>query len=334
MVEFYQGLLLAADSVKHEGTSVEIHAFDSGTSPADMQKVLSGLSNTPLDIVFGPMYAEQIPTLSRFCKEHKVKMVVPFTLQSDEFYTNPYIYAINTTKTDQYNQMSELALSRFANYNHVVIDAQENDKDCQHFVTTLQKNLAAKGINVRTLPLQADETAILQALNPFRDNLLIPNSATIKTLNQLFPKLKNFVKAHPEYRISMLGYPEWQTYTASQLTNFYAFNTYVFTSFYRNPLNSRTAQFEKKFQYWFKKPMINSFPRFGMLGFDAGYYFLHGMARYGASFDEHLADINTLPFQHTFRFERASNWSGFLNRNLKLIHYSPNQTIELIDIQP
>lgn len=334
MVEFYQGLLLAADSVKTQGTSVEIYTFDSGSSPAEVKRVLASPSLAQVDIIFGPQYAGQLPALSDFCKAHKIKLVVPFAPQCDAFYTNPYIYAVTTPKTDQFQAMNEAALARFTNYNHVIVDAQENDKDSQSFVAGLQKALAGQGFTVRTLSVQADEAAMLQALNPFRDNLLIPNSSSIKALNLLFPKLKNFVQAHPEYRISLLGYPEWQTYTASQLTNFYRFNTYIFTSFYRNPLEGRTSLFEKKFQYWFKRSMINSYPRFGMMGFDTGYYFLHGMARYGASFNENLARVQTVPYQHPFQFERVSNWSGFVNKKVRLIHYSPDQTIEIIDIKP
>lgn len=334
MVEFYQGLLLAADSVRNEGTSVDIHAFDSGSSLADMQKLVANPALASLDVIFGPLYTNQLTTLSRFCKEHKIKLVVPFTVQSDEFYSNPYIYAVNMTKSDMYSSVNELAPTRFANYNHVIIDAQEDDADCQAFVSGMQKALGTKGITTRTLSLQADDAALEQALNPFRDNLLIPNSSSIKTLNQLFPRLNKFIKEHPEYRISLLGSPEWQTYTTSQLTNFYAFNTYVITSFYRNPLNSQTGLFEKKFRYWFRKPMMNAFPRFGMLGFDAGYYFLHGMARYGASFNDQMPALKVNPYQHTFRFQRASNWSGFINRKIQLIHYTPDQTIELIDVQP
>lgn len=334
MVEFYQGLLLAVDSVKNEGTSIDIHTFDSGSSLADMQKLLTNPSLASLDIIFGPLHTNQLTPLSRFCKEHKIKLMVPFTVHSDEFYSNPYIYAINMTKSDMYDAVNESALTRFANYNHVIIDAQDNDTDGQHFVSGMQKALSGKGINTRTLPLQADDAALIQALNPFRNNLLIPNSSSIKTLNLLFPKLKRIAKEHPEYRISLLGSPEWQTYTASQLTNFYAFNTYVITSFYRNPLNAQTGRFEKKFQYWFKKPLLNAFPRFGMLGFDAGYYFLHGMARYGASFNDRMPGLKVNPYQHAFRFQRVSNWSGFINRKIQLIHYTPEQTIELIDVQP
>lgn len=334
MVEFYQGLLLAADSVKTSGTSVDIYAFDSGSSAADMKKILATPALAQTDIIFGPLYTDQLPLLSAFCKERKIKLVVPFTAQSDQFYTNPYLYAVNTPKSEMFQVVNEAAGTRFANYNHVIVNAEDADNDGKAFVEGLQKTLAEQGITMRTLSLQGDEDALLQALNPFRNNLLIPNSASIKTLNLLCPKLKNFLKQHPEYKITLLGQPEWQTYTASQLNNFYTFDTYVFSSFYRNPLDSRTSRFDKKFLYWFKRPLLQSYPRFGMLGFDAGFYFLSGIARYGTSFNEHLNDVQVQPLQHAFRFERVSNWSGFLNKRVRLIHYTPNQTIEIIELQP
>ena len=76
-----------------------------------------------------------------------------------------------------------------------------------------------------------------------------------------------------------------------------------------------------------------SWPRFGMLGFDTAIYFLKGISTYGEAFDQHLSQIVTTTYQHRFDFQRISNWSGFINREIEFIHYSPSHSIELIRLK-
>lgn len=334
MIEFYQGILLAIDKIRQEGISVEVYTYDSGTTAASMKQVLNqeeGLSST--DVIFGPLYASQIPVLSEYCQKRRIKMVVPFTGQFDAVFKNPYIYAANAPKSYQYGETYELVKSRFASYNIIILDAMENNQNDKQFTDGLRNALKTQGQTTKSLSLYADEIAIAKAMSTTRKNLLVPTSASIKTLNILFPKLKSFTEAYPQYEISMLGFPEWQTYTDTQLDYFYQFDTYIFSPFYRNPFAQKTNTFEKEFAQWFKKPLINSFPRFGMMGYDLGYFFLKGLSQYGFSFDQKINKVKTIPLQHDFTFTRCSNWGGFINNKIELIHYTPNKNIEIIEFK-
>lgn len=331
MIEFYQGILLAIDKIRQEGVSVEVYTYDSGSTASSMKQVLTeeGLSST--DIIFGPLYASQIPVLSEYCQKRRIKLVVPFTGQFDAVFKNPYIYAANAPKSYQFGEAYELVKSRFGSYNVIILDAMENDQNDKQFTEGLRNALKSQGQTTQNLSLYADELALSRVLSTTRKNLIVPTSASIKTLNILFPKLKSFTETFPQYEISMLGFPEWQTYTDTQLDYFYQFDTYIYSPFYRNPFSSKTNAFEKEFAEWFKKPLINSFPRFGMMGYDLGYFFLKGLSQYGASFNSKIDKIRTTPLQHDFTFTRCSNWGGFINNKIELIHYTPGKTIEVIE---
>ena len=67
MVEFYRGLLMAADSVRRQGVNLDIHAWDCGTTTAQLEPLLPGLSG--LDVIFGPPSPTQIQVLAETCKE-------------------------------------------------------------------------------------------------------------------------------------------------------------------------------------------------------------------------------------------------------------------------
>ncbi len=334
MVEYYRGVLLAVDSIKQQGTSVEVYAYDSGKTAADMKKLLLKPELAKSDIIFGPLHNEQVAPLTTFCKTNGIKCVVPFSSQCDALYSNPCIYMVNAPKEFQYEEVNQLVRNLFPAYNIVLLDTGEPDESGRALAGGLKTVLTEQGISVRQTMLTADEAAWAQVFSADRRNLIIPNSASIKVLNQLFPKLKKFLQSHGAYQFSLLGYPEWQTYTSSHLESFYMFDTYVYSAFYRKPLSEEVRLLEGKYMYWFKKPMISSYPRFGLLGFDTGYFFLKGLADYGKeAFDTYVGRMKSPDYQQSFHFDRVSNWGGFVNKKVKLIHYMPQQTIDLIELK-
>jgi hypothetical protein len=183
---------------------------------------------------------------------------------------------------------------------------------------------------MRQMHILGDDQAYTSALNQFRENCIVPDNVSIKTLNIFFSRLKTFAEEHPEYKISLIGYPEWQTYTQSLLNEFYQFDTYIYSSYYRNPLLERTTEFERRFINHFGYGMAPTFPRYGMLGFDLGFYFMHGMATLGDNFDQQQNSLRLQPFQHPFVFAKDPDTKGFINESALIIHYSPEHTIDVI----
>lgn len=333
MIEFYRGVLMAVENMKESGISVDVFAYDSGKSVGDIQAIVNKHPINHLDFIIGPMYPEQIAPLSKFCQRYHIKLVVPFSSLGDNVYENPYYYAINPPKSYQFAEAARLTTELFGKENVIFLEGTENDKDAAAFVDATRKRLQQNGSKANRLKLNDDEIEWMEAMTQYKDNVIIPNSSNIKLLNQLFPKLKEFTKKNPEYRIKLVGYPEWQTYASNHLENFYQFNTYAYSSFFRNPLNGNADEFENAYQKAFHTPTLVSWPRFGMLGFDTAIYFLKGISTYGEAFDQHLSQIVTTSYQHRFDFQRISNWSGFINREVEFIHYSPSHSIELIRLK-
>ena len=77
--------------------------------------------------------------------------------------------------------------------------------------------------------------------------------------------------------------------------------------------------------------MEERYPKYGMLGFDTGYYFLKGLSQYGNKFEEHLPGFQTHPIQTGFKFQRVNNWGGFINRKVFFVRFSKNYEVVKLD---
>ena len=80
-------------------------------------------------------------------------------------------------------------------------------------------------------------------------------------------------------------------------------------------------EFYHKYKTWYSKNLINISPKYGVLGFDTGMFFLGAMYKYGVNFEENIDKIQYKPIQLGFDFERVNNWGGFVNTNIFIVHY-------------
>ena len=326
-LEFYQGFLMAVDSVSTGGTSVEVYALNTGSTAEDIKQVLGEPELESMQLIIGPADQTQVPALSAFCQQHGIRLVLPFAAHTG---TSSTVYNVTTPYSMLQQHVSEMMANHYSNRNYVVLNTETPDEKGKHLIDLLSTQLGKKGIAMRSMHIDGDDMSYEAALNAFRENCIVPDNTSIKTLNIFFSRMKTFADAHPEYKITMLGYPEWQTYTSTLLNEFFRFDTYIYTSYYRNPVDPRNKAFEKKFYGHFGKELLYSFPCFGMLGFDLGYFFMNGMARLGDLFDQKQGTLKCQPFQHVFKFQKNGETMGFLNHNTMLIHYTPSNTIEMI----
>lgn len=332
MVEFYQGLLMAADSVRRSGVDITIHALHTGSTQASMQQLLTAHKQEleRMHVIFGPVDEAQIGVLDNFCREHGVRMVMPFAHKTG-VPSQPLAYTATAPAAVSAADAASLVtrvMGEKANY--VVLDTNEPDTRGALFTGKLKERLAAEGVATRTLNIDGDDFAYESALNQYQVNCIVPNNTGIKSLNILCSKLRAFAEAHPQYRLRLVGYPEWATYTETLLGSFYQFDTYAYCTYYCHPMSSSTVSFGKAFASNFGHPMMASFPRYAMMGFDMGYFFMHGLATLGDTFEHKQEDIMQQPAQHQFLFRQDAEGSGHVNHFVQLVHYAPDQTISLV----
>ena len=332
MVEFYQGLLMAADSVRHCGIDITIHALHTGSTKASMQQLLNahGQELQHLQVIFGPVDGVQIEPLNQFCMRHNIRLVMPFAHTQGEA-NQPLAYTAtapaNVSATDAAALVARVMGSK-ANY--VILNTNEPDTRGSLFTGKLKEQLATQDMATRVLNIDGDDFAYESALNQTQVNCIIPDNTGIKSLNILCTKLRDFTAAHPQYRLRLVGYPEWVAYTETLLSSFFQFDTYAFCTYYSHPMEAGTVSFGKAFANNFGHPMMPTLPRYGMMGFDMGYYFMHGLATLGDTFEARQDEMSLQPAQHNFLFRQDTEGGARTNHFVQLVHYSADQKITLV----
>ena len=334
MVEYYEGFLMAVDSLKKNNISIDLFTYDSGRSIASITRILNKPEMKNMDVIFGPVHAEQVKPMASFAQKNNVRLVVPFSSKGEEVFNNPSVFQINTPQSYLYSEVYEHYLRKFPNAHVVFLDAGTGHTDKVDFIKGLKDELKSRQITFKELKGESiNPEGLKLAVDSLRENVIIPTSGRNVALIKILPQLIITTREHPNYNMKLFGYPEWQTYTDDHLANFFELDTYFYSSFYTNNLFPEAIHFTNAYRKWYSKDMANTFPKYGMLGFATAFFLLQGLHKYGSSFEENMNQTMVTPIQTGFKFERVNNWGGFINRKVFFVNFTKNYELIKLDFE-
>ncbi|MDX9697465.1 MAG: LysM peptidoglycan-binding domain-containing protein [Bacteroidales bacterium] len=328
-VEFYEGILLAVDSLKSNGFSVNLHVYDTQGDTNVVKNILLKPQLKNVDLIIGPVYSNEVEVVSRFSMQHGIKMVSPLSDNLSLTETNPYIFQVSPGFSSQFDEMAK-ASSSFKDKNIVLL---HNIDSLQHQNISILKEKLFNYYSIDTTikDLQFKEVfftdsiqAIEHALKKSTENIvLVPSndqafvSLVVSNLNSLSSK---------GYSIKTFGMSRWYRFGNIDPEYFYALNTHLVIPFYIDFKDQKVKEFIKKYRKLFKSEP----DQYVMHGFDVGMYFFTALQKYGVDFQDCIYHHHTDQLQADFKFVKWFSNSGYENIGMSIVRYDKDYTINLV----
>ena len=334
-VEYYEGFLLAVDTLRKQGFSIELFIYDIGENdPAKTRKVLQDKANelTNAHLIIGGNSNEQIKLIADFAKQNQKKHIIP-TFRSDEALNNAFVFQVNTHPRFLYEKAANAGANLFAKYNILFLDTQETeDKDDQsEFIRIFKQELKDRNITFKNAVYDATnfEENILSLLSVSKPNMIMTISQSSYALQKIKTILRMIAETKPEYNLSLFGYPIWQTFAVDYyfLDDFHALNTYIYSYSYADNIHPSVKLLYDKYKYWYNKSPMPKSTKIALIGYDTGMYFISAIQQFGSDFEDRLSEMNYKSLQTGFNFDRINNTGGYFNKNIFIIHYDKDYTI-------
>lgn len=329
MTEYYRGVLMACDSLRCEGLSIRVDAFNA-SEQCNINILLANPQLAQCDVIFGPLYSAQMPAVSAFARQHDIKLFIPFSINAPQIKDNPGIYQVYQTPSEIEASIAARYMRQFKDYHTVLIDCNDSASTKGSFTSLLRSQLKSAGRSISITSTKSSEENFAKAFSKKMPNVVILNTERSPQLNVVFAKLNGLANNAPDLRITLFGYTEWMMYTRYNLDNYYRFNVYIPATFYTNPLSSATRRFEQKYRWNFHEDMLAALPRFAITGFDHTYFFLKGLHEYGTGFNGAIGSIGYTPIQTPLGFERIGSNGGWQNKRILMVNYAPSKQIRVI----
>jgi murein DD-endopeptidase MepM/ murein hydrolase activator NlpD len=326
MVEYYRGVLLACDSLKRAGYSIDIHSWNLDAT-ADPALVTRDPAAAQCNIIFGPLYSTQVHALAEFCKARDIKLVIPFSISGDDVTSYSQIFQIWQSDDKLNNDAIEAFLKRYKDARVVLIDCNDKTSKKGNFTFGLRNRLSSRGQEYRVTNLNSSLETFAKAFDPNRLNVVVLNTGRSPELNQSIAKLRALRAQQHGLRMALFGYNEWLMYAPGNVDTFCSFDTCVPTYYYYNDADPRTKRLEADYQKWFHEKPMYAYPRFFLTGYDHAQFFLRGMAKYGKSFTGIAGQSAYRAYQTPLVFKQVGD-KGMQNDNFQLIHFATGGRIE------
>ena len=319
--EFYKGFLMAVDDVRG-GTDkhINVYAYDTEGSTSRVKSILRRDELKKMDLVFAPDDTTHLGEIARFGRDNGVNVVNAFVIKNELYLDNPRFFQVNIPQSYMIQKVLEWIDSSFAGYEIVFLKCAEGGE--KEIIPQLKAHIQG-GRDWREIaadsPLSGDSlSAVLQEGGKY---LFIPNVATKRALNRILPALSRVKETRDDIDMALFGYPEWTTYMADFGPQFHKIDTYLYSRFYVDETSKQARTVLSTYNGWYGEDMIYAAPRFGLLGYDTGLFFMQAYVDGNTDFTQR--GKNSEGLQNAFMFERLSNWSGLVNKAMFFVHLQP-----------
>ncbi len=332
-LDFYNGVMLAVDSLTKEHINAEVWVYDTKKKNTDIQGILQGMKflNFSLIVASFSSPAEQ-KVVSEFSFANNIP-VISVTYPNDAgLVANPYFILLNSTlKThvdgvyqfvqQNYSTAKPLFITKRGTLeNKIVADFKAND-------TIIKNHFPYKVLALNNDVLFTD---IRPYLDSNRRNIIVCG-----TLNGNFAtSLINALGENPQYKTTVIGMPNWdgirklynQDYDNIEIVYSTPFN-YTATD---TAVETLTAEYRDKF---FARPSDLVYK-----GFEAMYHYTHLITDYKNEFIGHLSDSSYRWSNHFYiqpvKLNVQSQLPDYLeNKNLYFIKKMKGEIISVVRLK-
>ena len=341
VLEFYQGALLAVDSLKKAGMSIKFCTFDTGKDNQKIASVLSKPELTQMDLIIGPLTynTEIIEKTAQYALKNKIKMVSPVSPNIKVVKDNPYVFQVTTNEAFNIETMLKYIANTYQQKNIILINTtKESDRDTfnlfKAYLNTYFPN-QYKVFNYTDDPKQIDHLVLAKT-----DNLVLLPSDHEATVNRLL----NYLNYMPQsLSIKVFGLSSWTVFKGLEQEKGQGFlhnlEVQYGTSYFVDFNSSEVKNFLHKYkQYYKSEPSYHTrdnSPQFltkegynlSFLGYDITFYFLDVMGRSGRNFENCINQQNIKLLHTNIRFERQNQQDGFVNKGVSIVKYTKDYFI-------
>lgn len=307
-VEFYQGCLLAIDSLAKQGLSTQVFTYDIGKSEASLLQVLQDKQLQQVDMIIGPAYQNHVDMMSSYAYQHRIPTVIPFSSNVPNIKDNPYLFQVVTPQKELYVTVVKKCCYYLHDKEFIVIKprmlAQHNKSE---FTNALIEGLNHMAIPYTVISDQniAQEVDSLAMLTTKECVVVMPSTHGV-ALNKLGEAMEQIKQSN----VSLFGFPEWNSLGIDELYNK---PLYCFSNYQTNFNNSEIIHFYNQIRNKFGVPKgIQQSPNFALFGFDICYFFLQQYSMHGKHFAKFMPLTETSGLQMNFLFQRVEN-GGYWN---------------------
>jgi LysM repeat protein/ABC-type branched-subunit amino acid transport system substrate-binding protein len=336
-VEFYEGVLLAVDSLKNSVKSVRIIVRDTERDTNTVKRIIRELEYFRPDIIIGPVFPENLELVASFARQNQIIVVSPLSPRTDLIENNPFIIQVIPSRKTELDVWADY-ISQYYDKNIILVHNSDSNelKEIDYFRERLFSNFYSDSTYKYIVykEVRFNDTLnenILHALNEDKDNMVFISSTNEAYVMEAVNKLRRYQK---DYRIRVFGYPVWQTWENIDIEYLHDLQLNIYVPFYIDYNNRNTKYFINKcrkiYNYEPHVVMAKGY-NYCFLGYDIALYSLSALRNYGKYFPRCIEHFKINLLLSDYVFVRRNSKSGLENTSISILNYNNDLTVNKVN---
>ena len=325
-ISFYEGVLLAVDSLKNKGYKVNLKVFDTERSAEKMYTMVDEIDRFHPDLIIGPVYGSVYKALMDDLTNKNIPVIYPLSSRSEEFGVYPDFIQVNPSMKALTVAMSDWLREEAEEANLVCLNLTGNEvshsdlEDIRLFKEYMHRigSMNFYDWNTSAVPLDGLRLQLL----PDRENIIILPTTKEAEVSKILPVLSALTDG---YRITVVGFPEWQAFTSVDHETYFKLNTKIFTYSYVDNTTEPAKRFALKYRkYFYTEPNNLAYK-----AFDMSLYFIELAAKYR---DRTLDALEFYPRNGDFSrfyFQKMEGQAGKENQGFYIVNFGSDYRLKI-----
>jgi len=231
-LDFYEGALIALDSLKHAGLNLELQVVDySSTQHQSFETIAKTNHLSEMDLLIGTLSSADSKPVAEYALQHQILFVSPLANSFTPTH-NPFYLSLNPSLLLQQQKLAQSISTQIGNNARVLIihPATSNEVTLAKTYASLIAELPKNEFKVTDVLIQANtpRDSIRRFLAKYKKNALIICS---NESNYIYPIIRKLNDLADSTSITVFGMPSWNNLenlknaTNRKLDVYYA-NTY------------------------------------------------------------------------------------------------------------
>ncbi|MBX2894546.1 MAG: ABC transporter substrate-binding protein [Cyclobacteriaceae bacterium] len=303
VLDMYEGIKLAADSLRRQGVNLEILAYDTERSAEATRKILAKEELKSADLIIGPLFPEEARPVLEFAQANKINVLINPASNTIDFAPHLYSFLFQPSNETLGVRSAEWVAQRVRRKNALVYYG-ETTKDSVLAFAYVKKaqELGVKVVAVERVRKENSATILANLVTatefdewkkPLQFKLKKDSLGSIFVASDnelLYSKVVNGVETRGD-SITVIGQETWLTDTSIDYSKFERTQVNMAAPNYRALNSSPYTEFRKKFiQKHSRLP-----GEYATLGYEVIMTVGQFFNKYGARFLELLPPGETIP---------------------------------------
>lgn len=339
-LELYQGILIAADTLRSLGLDISLYVYDIKSDTVGVTKLIESGELKKMDLIIGPVYSKNLSIVAAYAGSNDIPVISPVPLRNNTaLVNNPTLFMANPSLEVAQETIAKRITEYYGN-NFVFVhsDSTDSDSGVTEFKNRIFRELSSKipyeEIRFKEFLYKTRSSVPNDSINRLEhaltdkvENLVLIASEDAPVLNETISDIHTLAKKYP---VRIIGYPSMRDPEDIDPKDYFDLGLELYSSYWidynKQDVRNFNSSFRKKF---LTEPAESSF---AWQGYDIAYYFLTGLGLHGKRFISRPEIHNPDLLETEFDFIKNGEGNGFENHKLYLIKYTNEMEVILVDI--